>query len=313
MSQSSHVTPLPEHEARELIQKCYLHGRKVGYYLGPNRFADRLFGTVVGTGEKLVSRGGRNHKLAGRYLDFTKLRIAPTKGGPEVLCSINNGTVGPMFPFDGADAAWMTEEEMLGMARILIYSGPLPETPFWEGDCVKLKSMSRRADPKGWTVKEIDYDSPPNTDDYVYRITSTRPELRQEYWGAGLELLARGNLWKMEHGEPTSFESIEDEAAFYKTLEMSRNVTDVYATEQMRLASSTEFNNAKEERSFYASMTATFSEAIAALRSGKADEMKLKDKTKMTYAVIKYDNEEFGSRMRAHTLAKFGLGEGVSA
>lgn len=191
-----------------------------------------------------------------------------------------------MSPYIGVDAAWMTQEEMDQMARILIYSGPLPETPFWEGDRVKLKSVSSRADPEGWVVREIDYDSPPNTDDYVYRITSTRPELRHEYWGDGLELLARGNLWKMEHGEPMSFAGIEEEGLFYKSLGMSDKIR--HPMDGIDLA----FD---------------FPQAIQVLRAGGADQMKVRNKSRPDYILIKYDNEEFGERMRAHTLTKFGL------
>jgi hypothetical protein len=111
----------------------------------------------------------------------------------------------------------------------------------------------------------------------------------------------------MGHGEPMEFTSIDEEAAFYKSLGMSRNVTEVAALEQRELADATEFRDANEEQNFYASMTATFPEAIKALRDGNADEMKLRDKKQMTFVVIKYDNEEFGRRMRAHTLAKFGV------
>lgn len=48
MSQLSRVTLLPEHEARALIQKCYLHGRKVRYIDGRPEFEPRAFGTVIG-------------------------------------------------------------------------------------------------------------------------------------------------------------------------------------------------------------------------------------------------------------------------
>ncbi len=298
-SQGSRITPLPEHEARELIQKCYLHGRKVKYAISFNHV---LFGTVVGVGEKLVHRGGLDHGIAGRYMDFTKLRIAPHKGGREILLKINDGSVSPMSPFAGADAAWMTQSEMDKMARILIRISDLPETPFWEGDIVEIRDYVAKGGSQEcsnrWLVRNIDYDYLGRGQIFCEGVnlwvdgqirTNDSCKLPIEVFA----VLAHGNLWKFGHGEQTSFASIEEEALFYESLGMSRKVIQSTSIPEAVEAGFLAVRKSEEWE---------LQSAVGCVASGAGDE--IKNRKGMTFVVIKYDDEEFGKRMRAHTLQK---------
>lgn len=291
MTDAKRITPLTEYEARELIQRCYRHGRKVAY--APNGVEQKLFGTVVGTGEKLVHRGGLDHKIAGRYLDFTKYRIAPAGGGTEVLRSINNGSVSPMSPYSGADATWMTEEEMRGMARILIRIGPLPETPFWEGDTVEVRDYIAKGGKEGcsnrWLVRGIDYDYLGRGEIFSEGICKwqdgrIKTDESCTFPIGVFSLVERGNLWKMEHGEPLDFTDIEEEAKFHQSLGMSEKLKlDLDGLEAL-------FD---------------FQCGIRAIRENHAHQMKLKNKTTMSFVLIKYQDQEFARRMREHTLKRY--------
>ena len=98
-----------------------------------------------------------------------------------------------------------------------------------------------------------------------------------------LTLIERGNIWKLEHGEPLSFGSLDEEAAFYKSLGMSRKVPG---------------NNSN---GFW-----YFAAGIHSLHDGSADQLIVKNKGTLEVVLIKYDNEEFGNRMRAVELARLG-------
>lgn len=287
MTDAKRITPLPEHEARKILENYWYIGQKVCVN-------DVIVGRVIGFGEKYIPRGGFNHKLAGVYIDYEYLHIAPESGLQPRRFYPFRATEHTLWDIGNLEA-WRTYEARKEIGNIYFKIGDLPETPFWEGDMVKLTEHA--ADPSGWIISGIQHML---TKDPLYQLEST--VMRSRYGGGNreytatvrnLELIKRGNLWKMEHGEPMEFVSIEDEAKFYQSLGMSRNITA----------------NGNEVR---------MEVAINALLKGEADQAKVKVVTSKTgkdffFALIKYDNEAFGMRMRAHELKRLGFSEAASA
>jgi hypothetical protein len=100
----------------------------------------------------------------------------------------------------------------------------LPDTPFWEEDIV-------RYDGEECIVVSVDY----RYDDARYNLSDKIPA----GWGHSMvhpdliTLLRRGNVWKYYHDEPITFESLEDEANFFKrighTIEVRNPANNLYA------------------------------------------------------------------------------------
>jgi hypothetical protein len=279
------VTPLPHDEARALLREYYLVGDKVDIDLLRQ-------GTIVGFGVKHVHRGGINHKMAGTYINYESLRVIPDlRALPErfVLLSTLRG------PRSGYDF-----ENRNRIKDIFVRIGDLPETPFWEGDTVAyLRTVHDCGPSDEWLVYGIDHADESGPIFHAWPIRDGKPcnDAATAEPATELKLIERGNLWKMGHGEPLEFADIEEEAKFYHSLGMSQKV----------------YRNSRvsgEETGWY---EYDFADAVSLIRSGRGQEMKVKNSKHMTFVVIKYDDEEFGKRMRAHTLARFGLGEEVSA
>lgn len=91
----------------------------------------------------------------------------------------------------------------------------LPETPFWEGDWV------RDADGEKLIVLNITYAD--NGKSY-YGCSSHLNESWRQFTADKLELVARGNVWKIAHGEPPTFANLEEEATFAKMRGCVRDV-----------------------------------------------------------------------------------------
>ncbi|OGZ07235.1 MAG: hypothetical protein A3C13_04310 [Candidatus Lloydbacteria bacterium RIFCSPHIGHO2_02_FULL_50_11] len=126
-------------------------------------------------------------------------------------------------------------------------------------------------------IKSVGYDAPEGIVTYTltheYRCTHS-----------ALKLLERGNIWKLEHGEPLSFANLDEEAGFYKSLGMSQKVI---------------FTDTESE-------LWPFGGGIRELQHGRADQLIVKDRKNQEVVLIKYDNAEFGNRMRAAELARLG-------
>lgn len=229
-------------------------------------------GICIGFAEKYIHRGGFDHKHAGVYIDFATAIVKPSDGGPNVLVPLNLGSAPEI-------------------ADINIRIANLPETPFWEGDVVRHKSPSN----ENWMVEAIDYAAIHSVAG-CFKLATIDGRTHMKKNGGFLRLVSRGNLWKMEHGGKMEFASIEDEARFYQSLGLSQKL-------------------AHDERLGFVGEGVRNTEvwkmidAIACIRRGDGDEMKIKDKQHMLFVVIKYDNKEFSERMRAHTLAKFDLAD----
>ncbi len=260
---------------RDLLKNAVAVGCSVG--IGEKRTRG---GICIGFAEKYIPRNGFDHKHAGVYIDFATAIVKPSDGGPNVLVSLNLGSVREI-------------------ADINIRLGDLPETPFWEGDTIVFTHDHNRGCGKEahWVITKIGYDSLIEELGWSNKKILASCVLRSCEDGrtavthdmSNLTLIARGNLWKMKHGEPMEFASIEDEAKFYRSLGMSRNITA----------------NGNEVR---------MEVAINALLAGEADQLKVKVSTgkggkDFFFALIKYESEEFGRRMRAHELKRLGFTE----
>ena len=99
-----------------------------------------------------------------------------------------------------------------------------------------------------------------------------------------MKLVEKGEIWKLEHGDPLSFTDIEEEALFYKSLGMSQKVPREGADCIWQLWA-----------------------AVQAIQQGRADRYIPKDRKKQQVVLIKYDNRAFGERMRKHVLEPIGM------
>lgn len=244
-------------------------------------------GAVIGYGKKFVNRGGINHKLAGTYFDFTKLRLVRTDGSE--------------FEYH-SDLSASPHKDIQELARkvgnLWVRMCDLPEMLFWEGDIVKILDPHHNS--VSWLVRNVDYNV--NGRHYCYLksvalFADTHSHCQR--YTSELELVSRGNLWKMEHGEPMEFADIYTEAKFYQSLGTSDKVTHVRHRGMV--------GEIKETVD-----TWEFKDAVAALQRGDADQMKPKDKKYLTFVLIKYDVPkvpDFGERMRAHELNRLWFGQ----
>lgn len=231
-------------------------------------------GVVIAFGEQYINRGGLRHKYAGTYIDFQKLLVIRSDNGEREFIYRNSNT-----------------------SNVWIRIGDLPETPFWEGDEVCFSQENSWFSPS-WVLNRVVYINGEATN-YVFdgirsdgRPTTINYSVKLD---PPLTLMKRGNLWKFAHNEPLEFANMEAEAAFHKSLGMSQKLTYPSNTGLM------------------GDMMFDMGSAVRSIQNGTADEMLIKDKKHLFFVLIKYDNEEFGNRMRQHTLVKFGLTETESA
>ena len=227
-------------------------------------------GTAVGFAKKYIGRGGLTHKHAGVYIDFATAIAAPYDGGPDELVTINLGS--------------MTE-----IANIHVRIRDLPKTPFWEGDvvsfaterCTDLRSAEER-----FVIERINYS-----------VTAMQVSMRSLSGSSAggplsaMRLIERGKIWKFEHGEPLNFSDIKEEAKFHQSLGMSEKVSvevvNPVNMPHVTLAEYHEFDIA---------------DSLKLVLEGKAHQLKLKDRRKMTFVLIRYEDRTFGERVRQDTL-----------
>lgn len=285
---------LSKEEQARLLAAWFYCGEEVAITALDNK------GTIVGFGKRYLPRGTQAYKRSGVYIDFMTARIVRKRDYAEVSVRVEE-----LQTFQHSTKRVGLAEQV---ARIEVKIGEMPKTPFWEGDEVYFRPMTTKVEFEGiaFTIREIDYSGDRNM--YLLNETSVPRRLSAvsvfEAEVSQLALVKHGNLWKMGHGEPMEFASIEEEARFYHSLGMSRkmsqNLPTPGAAEAGFLAT-------------YDTMEWEFKDAISAIQRGVGDEMKLRNKKDLTYVVIKYDSEEFGKRMRTHMFAKFGLTEEASA
>lgn len=241
---------------------------------------------VLGFGRKYIPRGGSSHNLAGIYIDYNEIHLALN------IVATAEKLKRPNFPSFSRDE-W--NAQIQSMRDLNIRISDLPDTPFWVGDMVGLlEKIPLFHWNEALRVDEIDY-SNVHTGHVRYFVSGSNIRqypINQEY----LALVERGNVWKLEHGEPLSFpgdteaKRMEEEAAFYKSLGMSSKV--VYHPES------------QHERH-------TFGAALRVIEMNAADEMiysEHKDADKEhCFLLIRYNvlKNDFAKRMREHTLKRW--------
>ncbi|MDO8521556.1 MAG: hypothetical protein Q7S52_05570 [bacterium] len=250
--------------------------------------------TVLGFGERYVGRGGFTHKLAGVYIDYLSVHIVSKNGGYREFVSPGQ-LEGPHVPY----VTGYESSVLLGKMRDLnIRIGDLPDTPFWVGDLVDVRAAPRELSP--YRVVEVNYGvSPP-----IYGLESTQPDKnRCNTEEAGVAFLVKhGNIWNLEHGKPLSFQGETEEkrllaeAAFYKSLGMSVRF------QRSKRTGVNEWSNETGQDDRWSMGT-----GIGMLQKGTADQIKVVDEKDLLVVIIKYDNVEFGNRMRAAELKRLGF------
>lgn len=180
----------------------------------------------------------------------------------------------------------------------------LPETPFWEGDFVRVRGrsvptsvyseMPPKRDPDVFQVIGIDYHyltqkTMVGTKYPAYKISSKL--------GAGwhtsaseddMVLVERGPVWKFYHNEPISFSDIEEEANFFESLGH---------TEEIRNPTNGFYKWTKEE-------------VLDAIRKGFVHGFSVSSGffgSGPSISAKRFRNEDLGRRVAQATLKGFGL------
>ncbi len=114
---------------------------------------------------------------------------------------------------------------------------PLPDTPFWEGDKVRVTPLYSFNDSRPnsvYVIQSIMYDLFEDKLSAPYRYSQSLDSL-WEGWAreSQLTLVERGNPWRLEHGEPLVFTDAADEIAFWNSVghdeEVPNPVTGLYS------------------------------------------------------------------------------------
>ena len=188
--------------------------------------------------------------------------------------------------------------------RSNIFLRELPETPFWEGDFVRV---SRRS-----AVMSVFRELPPDRDPDVFQIIrieyhylTERTQFGTKYpaynisdkLGAGwytsaseddMTLVERGPVWKFYHNEPITFASLTEEASFFESLGH---------TEEIRNPASGLYSWTKEE-------------VLEAIRSGLVHGFTISGGlfgSRPSIVARRFKNEDLGRRVAQATLEGFGL------
>lgn len=291
MTHSVFPYSIPEPRATLLRKQWYGVGDEI-----PSTNAHEPTRILFRFGKKFLKRGGFDHRHAGTYIDFNKVQVS--QNGELLMDYVDLGVA----EMKGYEMRKLSSD----MRDVLVRIDHLPETPVWEGDTVVFTHDLKRAAHKAsqWIIHAIDYTSGSRIACILQRPYEERSSQQEVLTTPGhidcLNLVERGNLWKMEHGEKMKFPSIEAEARFYQSIGMSRKISQKVPLFKSSIPTFTEYPDKVEF---------SVAEALSSIRMGRGHEMKLRDKKEMTFVLIEYDNQEFGRRMRAHTLAKFGLVE----
>ncbi|MDA2922976.1 hypothetical protein MYX07_06970 [Patescibacteria group bacterium AH-259-L07] len=180
----------------------------------------------------------------------------------------------------------------------------LPETPFWEGDFVRVRGRS--------AVTSVYSEMPPEHDPDVfqiigidYRYLTEKTQVGTKYpaynisdkLGSGwhtsaseddMVLVERGPVWKLYHDEPITFDDIKEEASFFESLGH---------TEEVRNPANGLYKWTKEEvlEAIQRGIIHGFSVSSGLFGSGPS------------ISATRFRNEELGARVAQATLEGFGL------
>jgi hypothetical protein len=185
--------------------------------------------------------------------------------------------------YERREKEWRADDESWLKRKVRLRD--LPETKFWEGDHVRCSTH-----PDATIVQRVEYRWGERDGAFTYAVSDSMTAGWNGYARDDrLELVERGDVWKYYHGEPLTFDSLDDEANFFKLLghvEDLRNPAhdDLYAW--------------------------TKEEALEAIRTGYAHGFSVGTNMfsgTLRHDVIRYRDEELGARVRQATLAGFGL------
>jgi hypothetical protein len=169
--------------------------------------------------------------------------------------------------------------------------GDLPETQAWILDTIIPVDGLRDEDKDlRFVVTRINYHS----EVLCYDVTAYNEEGRScfstFFRDEHIKEIVRGNLWKLENGEPLTFQSIQDEATFAKGLGKAREV-----------------RNPKSGRYSW-----TLDEFLAAIKADLVDCMTngvLPFATKPRISAYRYEDRDLGERLRQETIKGFDLND----
>ena len=267
-----HNEEVAQEEREKLLREWFVVGQEIVHPYTNKKVV------VAGFNKRCIFRGGIGHKLAGVYLNLFNLRVLEEHASEEWLWVDVNLVRNFLYHINERPA-----DRLRKMSALNIRVGDLPDTPFWVGDVV----WSEKTGGVNSVVHSINYQT------HTYEVATERL-VRNWFAEKDLVLVEHGNVWKLEHGEPLVFQGeseqarLMEEARFWKSLGMSRKLLHKSGT--------------KENNDLWHLWA-----GIQRLQSGKADQLIVKDKTTQQVVLIKYDNTEFGDRMRKHALGRFGF------
>lgn len=192
------------------------------------------------------------------------------------------------------------ESELKSHAADRNFVRPLPETPFWEGDIVRVTGSTRFVvvvaqfpmnQRDVFVVSNIDYSNLSTiTNGIRYPVYSISDKIPAEWFcfaGEGqMELLERGNVWKFYHDEPLTFADLKEEATFHRLI-----------------GQVSEVRNPNSNRYSW-----TLDDALAAIRSGIAHGISIGTGLFSGQSVTRlylYNDETVGKKVAEATLAGF--------
>lgn len=174
----------------------------------------------------------------------------------------------------------------------------LPETPFWEGDFVRVHGRSAVTS----LLSEVTPDRDPDVRQIIgidYHYLTERTQIGTKYpayrisnklgagWGTSaseddMVLVERGPVWKFYHDEPITFGDINEEAQFFELLGH---------TEEVRNPANGLYKWTKEE-------------VLDAIRNGLVHGF---SGSGLLISAKRFKNEDLGRRVAQATLEGFGL------
>lgn len=154
------------------------------------------------------------------------------------------------------------------------YLRELPNTPFWEGDRVRVEDQDL-------FVAYIDYPTLGKLLEDGSRYPSYH--VNPDFYGGGympvsedrLELTGRGNIWKRAHGQPLEFIDVMEEGAFFwmqGEAEEVRHPIKGYSTW-------------------------TIKEALVAIKKGEFHGIQPVRFNPSAYTALRYNNPDLGARL----------------
>ncbi len=229
-----------------MLDQLIREGDSVRVHISPDDRAggydpcpDGTEATVTGFEETLVPRLRRRGQRPGVYRNRAQPRLRFADGTERVVASRHLSLVDP-----GEDAR--RQEALLGpeaekAARQADFLRDLPDTPFWEGDYVRLLHPHMRSvhsyltppgRPRGHAqVSLINYAwedpvSPTGTSDMYSISAGLQGGCSLIVTERSIGLVERGPVWKHFHGEPIRFADLREEAEFYALLGLVTEVAN---------------------------------------------------------------------------------------